>query len=238
MITSERKIDKAGFSEDFPDHEIFREVEEIIASSERRGSAIEGRNKEKPRPEWGAPCAWYCPLHFFGPDWGIYIREDCVIDMMFDIAHYINWSAVPPISAIGLRNCAFYHLYFHEQFHHKVESFGLRVLATQLKDSYVAYKQNVYKANYGTSACLEESLASAESYKRFFEKRYFQKFPRPFLNRSMNYVKDSIKASPAGYREGINYLDQNYFQRGVNKLQSQLLEGVFHQLLQSLILGK
>ena len=72
VITSERKIDKEDFSEDFPDHEIVREIEEIIASSERRGSAIEGRNKEKPRPEWGAPCAWYCPLHFFGPDWGIY----------------------------------------------------------------------------------------------------------------------------------------------------------------------
>ena len=96
-----------------PNPVIFDEIEEIIKTSQERGSAIRGRETLKPRPEWGEPCAWYCPLHYFGPDWGIYIREDCVIDVMFDVAHYINWSAVPPMNLYQLRNFAFYYFYFH-----------------------------------------------------------------------------------------------------------------------------
>ena len=23
-------------------------------------------------------CAWYCPIHYYSYDWGIYIKEDCI----------------------------------------------------------------------------------------------------------------------------------------------------------------
>ena len=54
--------------------------------------------------------------------------------MMFDVLHYVNWREVAHLSlkdvVLQVRNSCFYYVYFHEQFHHKVESLGFRTLLT------------------------------------------------------------------------------------------------------------
>ena len=79
--------------------------------------------REAPEPQ----CAWYCPIHFFGHSWGIYIRESCILSCATEIARFVDWRAVQNARARRhaitrqLLRAAFYVFYLHEQFHHKVE---------------------------------------------------------------------------------------------------------------------
>ena len=69
------------------------------------------------------PCAWYNPLHFYR-NWGIYMRGQCLVSMARKIACFVDWSQMRfPKSTylVNLHKAAFYVLYFHEQFHQKVE---------------------------------------------------------------------------------------------------------------------
>ena len=52
---------------------------------------------------------------------------------------------------------AFYIFFLHEQFHHKVESFGLRLLVATGTDRYRPYKKTFIEV-FGTSGCLERAL--------------------------------------------------------------------------------
>ena len=106
---------------------------------------------------------------FFWARLGIYIGESCILDIARDISFYVDWKSVhasPSSIARQLLRSAFYVLFLHEQFHHKVESLGLRYLIATGTDHYRPYKANVYRPLYLSSGCLEESLANAESYGR------------------------------------------------------------------------
>jgi hypothetical protein len=104
--------------------EIERTIDEPNEAARRRAL---GKRFAPPEPL----CAWYCPVHFFGHGWGIYIREDCVLTYALDIATFINWPSVRiPRAEIPrqMLRSAFYVFFLHEQFHHKVESLGFRLL--------------------------------------------------------------------------------------------------------------
>ena len=47
---------------------------------------LQEQGGEPPEPH----CAWYCPIHFFGHGWGIYIRESCILSHTKDIASFVN----------------------------------------------------------------------------------------------------------------------------------------------------
>ena len=240
-IDSERKSpednlieDEDGDSkkiEDLPEHEVFDEIKDIIENSRNRGEAINGNitvvsdNDITKRVE---PCAWYQPLHFYKSHWGIFIREKCVIDMMRNLTSAINWGKVKKITKYtyyDLRDISFYYYYFHEQFHHKVESFGLRLLAAKTTDSYLGYKSRVYRPNLLTDMCLEESLATAESFLRFNDGKYKRRFDSYLRRKAQDLIYNTIQMSPPGYREGSSYLSSNSYKNGINRLQSQILEG-------------
>ena len=114
---------------------------------------IKNNPEDRPRPlsrERGANspephCAWYCPIHFFGHGWGIYIREGCILSQSREIASFVRWRdvALPPaLIARQLLRSAFYSFFLHEQFHHKVESLGFRLLIATNSDRYRNYKKN------------------------------------------------------------------------------------------------
>jgi hypothetical protein len=184
-------------------------------------------------------CAWYCPIHFFGPKWGIYIRERCIIDVAADLIHWVDWKH-PDVNSLPLAAClqqllrgGFYFFYLHEHFHHKVESLGLRLLITTNSDLYRPYKGKVYRPNWGTSACLEESLANAESHRRLGEKRYSDKLATPIRSALRHYLKQSFKSQPPGYREGGKYLSNLRYRPGLHTLQSQVLEATLTPKMKS-----
>jgi hypothetical protein len=183
------------------------------------------RPPEPPEPH----CAWYCPVHFFGHAWGIYIRESCILSHALDIATFVHWPSVHvPQSEIArhLLRSAFYVFFLHEQFHHKVESLGFRLLVSTGTDRYRPYKANVYRPTFLTPRCIEESLANAESYRRLGEPRYVQRVDPAIRDGLRRYLLRSIPLQPPGYAEGVRYLSEAPYRNGLFNLQSQVLDGV------------
>lgn len=183
-----------------------------------------GQGPAAPEPH----CAWYCPIHYFGSSWGIYIREDCILSIAKDIACEVDWGKVKlshhMIQAELLR-CAFYVFFLHEQFHHKVESLGFRLLVSTATDRYRPYKSKVYRPSYLSKDCLEESLANADSYKRLSEPRFTKRISSPIRTGLREFMRTSFKMQPPGYKQALDYLSPAKFQAGLYKLQSQMLDG-------------
>jgi predicted RNA binding protein YcfA (HicA-like mRNA interferase family) len=166
-------------------------------------------------------------MHFFGHGWGIYIREDCVLSAAMDIAVFVDWSRVRLSStaiARQLLRSAFYGFFLHEQFHHKVESLGLRLVVSTDSDRYRRYKAKVYRPHFGKSDCLEESLANAESLRRLDEPRYVQRIDPAIRAGLRKFLRFTIALQPPGYREGLNYVRDEDYRAGLYKLQSQILD--------------
>lgn len=213
------------FADDPRMREWLGELEEIMGGSNR----VFPVRREPRRPEPPEPhCAWYCPVHFFGHGWGIYIRESCILSHALDIATFVDWRNVhAPRWEIArhLLRSAFYVFFLHEQFHHKVESLGLRLLISTASDRYRPYKANVYRRTFNTTDCIEESLANAESYRRLNERRYTRRVDPAIRAGLRRYLKWSIPQQPPGYREGVNFLSESPYRDGLYDLQSQMLDG-------------
>lgn len=213
------------FADDPRMREWLGELEEIMGGSNR----VFPVRREPRRPEPPEPhCAWYCPVHFFGHGWGIYIRESCILSHALDIATFVDWRDVHVPHwdiARQLLGSAFYVFFLHEQFHHKVESLGLRLLISTASDRYRPYKANVYRRAFSTSDCIEESLANAESYRRLNEPRYTRRVEPAIRAGLRRFLKWSIPQQPPGYREGINFLSEAPYRDGLYDLQSQMLDG-------------
>lgn len=184
-------------------------------------------------PATSAPephCAWYAPIHFFGHAWGIYIREECVLEAAIHIASFVNASRVqvsPRALHQQLLRSAFYTFFLHEQFHHKVESLGFRLLVATGTDKYIRYKNNVYRKHFGKATCLEESLANAESIRRFSELRYQKKVDPEIRRSTCQHLEHSIPNQGPGYAQGLDYVSDTRYRLGLGNLQSLVLDGQF-----------
>lgn len=192
------------------------------ATAHRVARRLEGGRVEPPEPH----CAWYSPIHFFGHGWGIYIRERCVLDVAADVASFVDWTRVHLSSAAIARHLlrsAFYAFFLHEQFHHKVESLGLRLLISTDSDRYRPYKAKVYRKTFLTSACLEESMANAESLRRLDESRYVQRIDPAIRAGLRSFLRNAIVVQPPGYREGLNFVREEDNRAALYQLQSQIL---------------
>ncbi len=172
-------------------------------------------------------CAWYCPVHYFGPDWGIYIREDCAIRQAYEIAKHLprgrrsrgsRWKM-----AEDLIRASFYAFYLHEQFHHKVESFSFRLLVSTRTDCYRPYQTAVYVPNYRTLQCIEESLANADSVRRLNEPRYRERLSPGVRQALKSYLRYSIPKQPFSYGLGLDFVPEQQHEAGIWELQSQVL---------------
>jgi hypothetical protein len=208
--------------------EWWNQVRPIVESPEgaivhRVTRRLMGDSRQPPEPH----CAWYSPIHYFGHGWGIYIREGCVLSIAADIATFVDWPRVHLSStaiARQLLRTAFYAFFLHEQFHHKVESLGLRLLVSTDSDRYRPYKAKVYRPTFLTAACLEESLANAESLRRLDEPRYVQRIDPAIRAGLRQFLRAAIALQPPGYREGLNFVREDDYRAGLYKLQSQILD--------------
>ena len=205
------------------------EIENLTSSKESQIRERVLRKLDPPRRIGRTQiCAWYCPIHYFGSDWGIYIRESCILDMAKELACWVDLGSLR-ISKVDmceqLYRAAFFILYLHEHFHHRVESFGFRLLISAGEDKYYKYKENVYRKTHGRSNCLEETLANAYSYKKL-KGMSVNKILPGVQSGLLEYLKEEIFAyQPPGYKEAIHYLKDKEFSGALFKLQSQILEG-------------
>ena len=174
-------------------------------------------------------CAWYQPIHFFGYDWGIFVREDCIVDLATTIACFMPRSHPAGLHYPGhhylvnqLVLAGFLSYFFHEHFHHKVESFGIRLWVVEKTARYVPYKHAVYRPTYPSKDNLEEALANADSYRRFGTRPYTARLDpdvRKALRAALRFL---FSLSPPGYREASRYLAKPEFEPALWKLQAQI----------------
>jgi len=207
--------------------ELEREFDEVLGQEE--GPSI--GNSAEAESIWDT-CAWYQPIHFFGYDWGIFIREDCMISLAKRIARRADPVRVNAergryglsLAQTFIRS-AFLVLYYHEHFHHRVECLGLRLHVVLQRSRYPQYAKGVYKAALGTDDLLEEALANANSF------LYVIFYRSPLLPPSVreairNYLLSDFPKNPPGYRMAVHYLTRFDFDAGENLLQGQVKEVV------------
>lgn len=178
-------------------------------------------------PEIWDDSAWYQPMQQFGPAWGIYIRQDCLPPLAADIGAFAWESPRTRETAEHLIRAAFFALFLHEHFHHKLEGFGVRLALADraTPDHWHQYDAAVYGPSWGTDDNLEEALANADAYRRLGDAPYNKVLPghiRSALRRWMNWRFRHV--DPPGYRMARHYLSQGSFGTAVELLQTQVLE--------------
>jgi hypothetical protein len=186
------------------------------------------------RPTWDY-AAWYQPIHYYGHYWGIYIKEQAIWDFALELLRYMpiqqrnrwpKWRLL-----VNLWKAAFYAYFLHEQYHHKVESFGFRLAVVTRQPLYHRYKAAVYRPNLYSDTCLEESLANADMYRRLGDNPYARWLTKPLAKLLQRFLKEHFPWEPPGYRMAGDYLAQAKFEAGENRLQSQIREASLHPVV-------
>ena len=175
--------------------------------------------------------AWYQPIHFFGPEWGIYIKEDAVLCLAASI-----WSSLDsgrqyqPDAARGSVGAALIVLYLHEAFHHKVECFAIRLETVERSRRYLPYQREVYGPLRLTTDHLEEGLACAQMITRLNEPTYRRWLPDDVHGATLEMLHKWIPTLPHGYDQGIMFSASGAYERARNRLSSQVHEAEIHPI--------
>ena len=165
--------------------------------------------------------AWYLPIHYHGPNYGIYIKQDG-IDLI--AGHIYDRLAAPTGSiteAQQLHQAAVYTLYLHEAFHHKIESFAIRLEIARRAPVYIPYFESVYRTTSGTDHQIEEIVATNEMYQRLQEDTYRKKLDPAVYNATREFLVEWIPTLGPSYRLGVSFGSA----RKLNTLCSQVSEG-------------
>jgi hypothetical protein len=176
-------------------------------------------------PAWDV-WAWYQPIHYFGLDWGIFIKETGLVECARRIARTYS-GAPPPAASAGLwakavLRAAFNVLFLHEHYHHKTESLALRLHVVEQRPVYPKYFDQVYRVTAGTKDQIEEGLANADSYRRLGESTYWT--GRTITALTRQYLKRSFQTAPPGYANAKDLLGKQDFQEEQNLFFAQVQE--------------
>lgn len=195
------------------------------ATAHREGRPLDG---EITQPD---VCAWYQPMHFHGLDWGIFVREDCLLRLALDISTYVPIRSRTPYElrrlAKAVIRAGFSTLFLHEQYHHKTESYALRLHVVERTPRYVPYFRGVYDPLRTTSSddLHEEALANADSYLRLSDAPYATWLGRTVVEGTRSYLAARFPHDPPAYRRAIDLLTTAGFDRLEFILKSQVQEG-------------
>jgi hypothetical protein len=166
------------------------------------------RNQHLDPPTDVDALAWYLPFHYFGLDWGIYVKESAVFELAARIYADMRAPRLTPRLVEDLCRMGLSILYLHEAFHHKVESFATRLEIAARTPVYRAYKDTVIKSVRGTDAHLEEAVACAEMLTRLGENAYRKGVVKRTHHAAKNFVEDWIPLLDPGYRLGLEHVGE------------------------------
>jgi predicted RNA binding protein YcfA (HicA-like mRNA interferase family) len=176
-------------------------------------------------------CAWYQPLHFHALDWGIFIKEDCLLRLALEIALHVAYRPGGRQDtyqlAKALIRAAFAALFLHEQYHHKTESYALRLHVVERVPRYVPYFKAVYSPLRATGSddLHEEALANADSYLRVPTEPYIRWLGGLVVDATQAYLAARFPSDPPGYRRAIDLLAVADFDNHEFIVKSQVQEG-------------
>lgn len=158
--------------------------------------------------------AWYAPISFFGSrQWGIYFHEPRFWGYCQTLQRQVKTASLMDISK------EVYHMLDrHESFHAAVELYALiahdQGAAPGLpsgENLYGTYFKNEYIRTFGTSGCIEESLATAAHFHR----------PGFRVAGLKQVVKRELLTALSGYREWVTFRELPKFRQGVFELTTQ-----------------
>ena len=194
--------------------------ERVVAEA----NADHWNGKAPPPPLFDAD-AWYLPIHYWGLEYGIYIREDAVFRIAGGIA-----SRFPPHQrgdddvVTGSVRLGLAILYLHEAFHHRVESFAIRLEIVERTRRYRPYDDAVYLKQRGTDDQLEEALACAEFFARRSEPSYQRNVTDRVHRAALEFTHWWFPQLPEGYRRALEFEKAADYTAGTNRLYSQVAE--------------
>lgn len=165
--------------------------------------------------------AWYLPFHYFALDWGIYVKEQSILEIAALIYVRMGQPQMTAKLSQDLCRMSLTVLYLHEAFHHKVESFATRLEMATLTPVYRSYKNNVVKVVRNTDSHLEEAVACAEMLVRLDEVAYRKGVANQTRQATKKFLQAWIPQLNPGYRLGLEHLDDE--SKWI--LQSQVAEG-------------
>jgi len=186
-----------------------------------------------PPPHVFDALAWYLPIHFYGPGWGIWIREDVVIELAASLRSRLPLQRRYDLDVVwGCIRAALGVLFLHEAFHHKLESFAIRLEIVEHRKRYAPYTDRVFTpiAQTHPTDLFEESLACADAYRRpRSEQPYSRGLPPDVRSERYEWLKDWFPTLPPGYDQANLYLTSEY-EPALNHLASQVHEAVEHPM--------
>jgi predicted RNA binding protein YcfA (HicA-like mRNA interferase family) len=145
-----------------------------------------------------------------------------LVEGVWVVAKYVwqhSGGASGPLSARDCWVAARLYLFYHEIFHHNVESFATRLEVSHRQPLYINGFQAYYSSKVGTPDCLEESLAEANAFRKVCDKRFF---PDPSKLRAVTRaIFDFVKSGPPGYAEGARLITSPTFNRARNRLAEE-----------------
>lgn len=181
-----------------------RDVENYEINEGRlRDVIVNTTRRDLPPPTDIDALAWYLPIHYYGPEWGIYLREDAIETFAGHIWDRLRQRTGSSQELRQVWQAAAFTLYLHEAFHHKMESFAIRLEMARLQRTYIPYFENVYRASRGTNHQLEEIIATYEMYRRLSETTYKNKLSREVRNATLRFLEQFIPTLPPSYRLGL-----------------------------------
>jgi len=129
-------------------------------------------------------------------------------------------------AGLNVRIAALMLLYFHEHFHHKIESFGIRMTLARQEPAFLNYWTGAkQKALQGKSLNIEEALANAAMYRQIGEAKYKNLLGSLVIDAAKKFLtQDFYPTSPVGYSSAPNYLSNFAFRQGLFELQARLSE--------------
>lgn len=154
--------------------------------------------------------AWYLPMHYFGADSAIYIRESAILDIAGQILSFVDQAHRAEESVVhGSIRSALSVLYLHEAFHHKVESFAIRVEAVERRRRYLPYMEGFFipSRDRQSDDLLEEALACAEMRLRLGEPRYRRGVPPMVCKATVAMLAAWLPHLGPSYRRGPEFFD-------------------------------
>lgn len=179
-------------------------------------------HREPPRPPDPDALAWYQPFHYFGHQWGVFVRQEAIEAIAENIRFRTQTLRDPQDVARDCLALGRHVLEAHEQCHHAIESAAIRLEIASRSKKYSPYDLNVFRPTARTPDWLEEGVATATMLDAL-DALDRNRWPRDVVSGARRFLRDWIPTLPDGYSEGLTIADHGTDKRR-RRLLSQLDE--------------
>jgi predicted RNA binding protein YcfA (HicA-like mRNA interferase family) len=154
--------------------------------------------------------AFYLPFHHYDDNWwGVYLILDGIAYLASWLLQDSRRRGDRSLTRADCWRASKRFLFYHNIFHHRVESFATRLEIAHGLHLYARCFRDLYTKNVGTASCIEESLANAHAYQQAIPPRVFSS---PRKRKALaNSFRAYISMSPPGYKEASNFLKQHQY---------------------------